>query len=182
MKRKIIVISFLAAVMLAGCSGESSTTKEVTPKKSETQNIKELVQDYSTGKIKDESASITSQKLIVTKNDDSKLTYDLPEDEFFVSIAPYIKKTHPCSDHSLTGCQGELVDEEFDVYIEDTESNVIMDKKVTTQSNGFIDLWLPRDKKYHITIAQDGKKAESEFSTFESDGTCITTIQLKENI
>jgi hypothetical protein len=79
----------------------------------------------------------------------------------------------------LTGCQGELGEREFDVYIEDMEGNVILDEALTSQTNGFIDLWLPRDKTYNITITYDGKKVESEFSTFESDGTCITTMQLK---
>lgn len=71
-----------------------------------------------------------------------------------------------------------MVDKEFDVYIEDTEGNVIVDDKMKSLANGFIDLWLPRDKKYHITITSDGKKVESELSTFENDGTCITTMQL----
>lgn len=71
-----------------------------------------------------------------------------------------------------------MVDEEFDVYIEDTDGNVIIDKTMTSQANGFIDLWLPRDKKYLVKISNDGNVVESELSTFESDGTCITTMQL----
>jgi hypothetical protein len=78
----------------------------------------------------------------------------------------------------LTGCQGELVEEEFDVYIEDTEGNVILEEKMKSQTNGFFDLWLPRDKTYQIKIKHDGKVSESEISTFENDGTCITTMQL----
>jgi hypothetical protein len=78
----------------------------------------------------------------------------------------------------LTGCQGELVEEEFDIFIEDIEGNVILDEKVTSQTNGFFDLWLPRDKTYRIKIEHDGKVSESEISTFEDDGTCITTMQL----
>ena len=39
--------------------------------------------------------------------------------------------------HSLTGCQGELVEEEFDVFIEDTEGNVILEEKVKSQANDF---------------------------------------------
>lgn len=78
----------------------------------------------------------------------------------------------------MTGCQGELVEEEFDVLIEDEDGNVILDEKVTSQANGFIDLWLPRDKTYQVTIKQEGKAAELEFSTFEGDDTCITTMQL----
>ena len=79
----------------------------------------------------------------------------------------------------MTGCQGEMVEEEFEVYIEDTEGNLILDETLKSQSNGFIDLWLPRDKTYHITIAHDGQTAKSEISTFEGDDTCITTMQLK---
>ncbi len=79
----------------------------------------------------------------------------------------------------MTGCQGELSEKEFDVYIEDMERNVTLDETLKSQSNGFIDLWLPRDKTYRITITHDGKRVESEVSTFESDGTCITTMQLK---
>src|SRR5699024_2081533 len=98
--------------------------------------------------------------------------------EFFVSIAPFIKETHPCEIHSLTGCQGEMVNEEFDVYLEDVEGNVVLDETIQTEANGFIDLWVPRDETYRITITYDGKTAEEEFSTFENDKTCITTMQL----
>jgi len=78
----------------------------------------------------------------------------------------------------LTGCQGELADKEFDVYIEDTEGNVILNEKVKSQANGFFDLWLPRDETYQIKIKYDGKTSESEILTFENEGTCITTMQL----
>ncbi len=70
------------------------------------------------------------------------------------------------------------MNEEFYVYIEDTEGNVILDETLTSQSNGFIDLWLPREKTYRVTIEHDGKMVESELSTFEGDNTCITTMQL----
>jgi len=78
----------------------------------------------------------------------------------------------------LTGCQGELVEEEFDVLIEDEDGNVILDEKVTSQANGFIDLWLPRDRTYQVTINKEGKVAEQKLSTFKGDDTCITTMQL----
>ncbi|AZU60523.1 hypothetical protein CHR53_04170 [Neobacillus mesonae] len=78
----------------------------------------------------------------------------------------------------MTGCQGELANKEFKLYIEDKEGNVIRDEKVKAPSNGFIDLWLPRDKSYQVKIEYDGKKAESDISTFKDDPTCITTMQL----
>lgn len=147
----------------------------------DSQDIKQLVNDYSTRTLEAESASITPQQLIVTGTDAKKLTYELPEDEFFLSIAPYVDTTHPCAIHSLSGCQGEMVNEEFDVHIVDKDGNTIVDKTMKSQSNGFIDLWLPRDTTYSVTIEHNGKIAESEISTFESDDTCISTMQLKGN-
>lgn len=73
---------------------------------------------------------------------------------------------------------GEMVSEQFDVYIEDTEGNVLVDDTLKTEANGFIDLWLPRQQSFQIKIEHQGKTVESEFSTFENDGTCITTMQL----
>lgn len=78
----------------------------------------------------------------------------------------------------MAGCQGELSEEEFYVHIEDIDGNVLVDDTLKSQANGFIDFWLPRDKTYNITIKYDEKMVESQFSTFENDGTCITTFQL----
>ncbi len=103
-KGLLVVMGLLLILIVAACSGN-------TPNKKEAQDIKKMVQDYSVeGNSDDMSASITSDELIVTDSNNKETTYDLPEDEFFVSIAPFINTTHPCTNHSLTGCQGELVD------------------------------------------------------------------------
>ena len=177
MNKKILVAIGFALVVLVGYLFTVNDSN-MTQKDNGSKDIKDLVHDYSIGSVEDQSASITSHELIVTDQDGSQQSYALPEDEFFVSIAPYMEQTHPCAIHSLTGCQGELVNEEFDVYIEDLEGNVIVDEKINSESNGFIDLWLPRDKTYRITIANDGKEVKSEISSFENDNTCITTLQL----
>src|SRR5690606_31878820 len=122
--------------------------------------------------------SIHSHQLIVT-NDSKRTVYDLPEDEFFVSIAPFVDTTHPCAIHSLTGCQGEMADEEFEITIEDQEGRRILDQqKVRTMENGFIDLWLPRNRVYEVTIRQGDRTSQAQISTFKNDNTCITTMQL----
>jgi hypothetical protein len=71
-----------------------------------------------------------------------------------------------------------MVNEEFEVYIEEEDGSVILDETLTAPANGFIDLWLPRDRTLQITITHGDKSAESELSTFEGDDTCITTMQL----
>lgn len=177
MEIKTLATILFAVVFLVACNGENASEGSETII-GETEDIKSLVQDYSLKNLEAESASISSEKLTVTKNDGSEIIYDLPNDEFFVSIAPYINETHPCEIHNLTGCQGELVNESFDVYIEDSKGNVVIDDTLQTEANGFIDLWLPRDETYKILIEHEGKQVESEISTFINDGTCITTMKL----
>lgn len=170
-KGLLIAFGILLSLTLVACNEANESVEE------EIGDIKEKVHEYSVGSFGDVTASITSHELIVTDNG-KETSFDLPEDEFFVSIAPFVEYTHECAVHSLTGCQGELVEKDFDVYIEDEEGNVVMDETITSLENGFIDLWLPRDKKLQVKIEHDGKTVESEISTFEGDNTCITTMQL----
>lgn len=91
MKFKILGIAFLAAGLLTACGGGEESTE---PEKQQ-ENIKELVSDYSTGKNKDHNASITSHELTVADSEGDKQVYDISEEDFFVSIAPYENQTHP---------------------------------------------------------------------------------------
>ena len=90
MKLKSFIVITLASIFLVACGANEDAFEE-----NEGKNIKELVNDYSLRNIKDQSASITSHELIATDDNGNKATYDLPKDEFFVSIAPYIEETHP---------------------------------------------------------------------------------------
>lgn len=173
MRIKTTVILALISIFFVACSSGNDEIKNV-----DTTDIKELVHDYTVGNVDAASASITSTELVVTDENQNETTYDLPDDEFFVSIAPFISETHPCEIHSLTGCQGELVNKDVEVQIENSSGEVILDEMKQTEANGFVDLWLPRDDTFNVTITQDGKKTTSEISTFDGDNTCITTMQL----
>src|SRR5699024_5895321 len=98
-KEGLLSVVGLLLIIIFGACGES----ERTSNENETQDIKKVVQEYSIGDTDDVSASITSDELIVTDSDNKETTYNLPEDEFFVSIAPFVETTHPCTNHSLTG-------------------------------------------------------------------------------
>ncbi|AIW40971.1 CueP family metal-binding protein [Paenibacillus polymyxa] len=175
-------ITLLATGLVAIAIGAYLIAGNAQREEADTQgasNIKQLVHDFSTRKATAQSASITSSQLSVSEDGKTTKTYALPDNEFFLSIAPYMEQTHPCATHSLTGCQGEMKDEEFSVTIHDSTGNSVMNKTlVKSQSNGFIDLWLPRDKTYSVTVEHEGKSAKSQISTFETDDTCITTMQL----
>lgn len=91
MKIRLVLAASLISIALAGCGQADSKDDAALI----TDNIKTLVNDYSAGNIKGGSASITSEQLMVKETDGEELAYDLPKDEFFVSIAPYANETHP---------------------------------------------------------------------------------------
>lgn len=169
----LVVVIVLGTYLIAINTGREEAGTENAP------NVRKLVHDISTGKEMPLSASIDAKQLIVTDQDNHTKSYDLPTDEFFLSIAPYVQQTHPCEIHSLTGCQGELINEEFLVTVHDSEGNTYMkESAMKSGANGFMDMWLPRDRTYLIRVVHDGKVAEAQLSTYDNDNTCITTMQL----
>jgi len=104
---------------------------------------------------------------------------DIPEDKFYLSFAPYIDNTHTCGTHNLVTCRGELKNESFNVLIEDSNGNIIVDQVMTSFDSGFIGIWLPDDMDLSITVSQDGLEATKSISTYEYSDTCLTTLQLQ---
>jgi hypothetical protein len=94
MKAKIFLQILFMSAVLVGC-GQADSNNEATSKGTEVTNIKEVVSEYSSNKTTNDTASITSQELIIEKSDGNELAYDLSEEDFFVSIAPYVNETHP---------------------------------------------------------------------------------------
>lgn len=125
-------------------------------------------------------ASVRPDELVLTDSAGTKDAIPMPENEFYVAIAPYIDTTHECYFHSLTTCTAELQGESVDVVVTDTVTGqVLIDGAMTTFDNGFVGLWLPRDLQAEITIKYDGLSATSALSTQATDdATCITTMQL----
>ncbi|CEG29024.1 hypothetical protein BN1002_03954 [Bacillus sp. B-jedd] len=99
MKLRLLLIALLAVVGLAACSGETAKQEngqgENVAKQNGDVNIKEMVNGYSTRALTAKSASITSDELIVTAENGKEEVYSLADEEFFVSIAPYVNTTHP---------------------------------------------------------------------------------------
>ena len=56
---------------------------------------------------KDLVASVRPDVLLLS-DDSSEVTLPMPDDAFYVSVAPYVAQTHACTFHSLTTCQGEM--------------------------------------------------------------------------
>ncbi|AHK18539.1 copper-binding periplasmic metallochaperone CueP [Yersinia similis] len=124
------------------------------------------------------SASVTSAELMLSDGQ-QKSVYPLG-DKFYLSFAPYINQTHPCFNHSLSGCRGELANTPFEVKITDNSGNVIMHQQVTSYQNGFIGVWLPRNIEGTLEVSYQGLTAVSPFATGAESQTCLTTLQLQK--
>lgn len=163
--KKIFVLMLIITVFAAGCGADEA-------------NIKELISFYSGNLNSNQIVWVTSNELIVDSGKGESF-YKLPEYEFFVSIAPYINTTHPWTNHSLTGCKGEMKYEDFDILIVDNQNNEeVVKGKFNAGNNGFIDLWLPRNREFILKINHEKGSIETAISTFENSPTCLTDLKL----
>ena len=122
-------------------------------------------------------ASIRPDELVFSDGQ-QELAMDMPQDRFYLSVAPYVDQTHECFYHSLTTCQGELTDQDLDVRVVDEAGEVLLEEKITTFDNGFVGLWLPRDVQGTIEVSFDGRTGATAFATTDEGATCLTTLQL----
>ncbi|MCD1285114.1 hypothetical protein CV023_04540 [Brevibacterium sp. CCUG 69071] len=146
-------------------------------------NAQEIIKRLDTTKVADRSseliASIESDQLVLTDDQNNQTTLPMPEDEFYVSIAPYRGQTHECYFHSLTTCRGELANTDVDVtVVEATSGKTILDETLTTYDNGFVGLWLPRGIDATLTVSTGDRIAKQDISTRIDDPTCLTGLQL----
>jgi hypothetical protein len=123
-------------------------------------------------------ASVRPDELVLTDADGAERALDLPDDRFYLSVAPYVSTTHECFHHSLTTCKGELSDEKVQVTVTDDTGKVLVEKQTRTFDNGFVGLWLRRGTTGTIEVEYDGKQGRARFGTGEDDPTCLTTLQL----
>src|SRR5690606_11584381 len=75
----------------------------------------------------DLTASVRPEELIVSDGTE-ELAVALPEDEFYLSVAPYVDSSHECFFHSLTTCQGELTEADIEVTFTTTDGEVLLEE------------------------------------------------------
>ncbi|MDG4794067.1 CueP family metal-binding protein [Micromonospora sp. WMMD1082] len=125
----------------------------------------------------DLTASVRPQELVVSRGDE-KFSIGLPQDRFYLSVAPYMDRTHDCFYHSLTTCKGELTAQDVQVRIVDQNDRVLVDEVRTTFDNGFVGFWLPRGVAGTLRLSYDGKVGQTAISTGDDAPTCLTTLRL----
>ena len=117
--------------------------------------------------------------LVLTDDQERETQLPMPDDEVYISIAPYRDQTHDCYFHSLTTCVGELQNAEVTVKITDAAGEVLVDDTLTTFDNGFLGVWLPRDIDATLSVEHDGHTGTTAITTKGAEAaTCLTTLQL----
>ena len=126
----------------------------------------------------DLKASVRPDSLVISSGA-REFRLGIPTDRFYLSVAPYLSRTHDCFYHSLTTCAGELTGTEVGVKVGDGPSGrVLVDEKRTTFANGFVGIWLPRDIRGTLLVTSGGKVGETAIATDEHAPTCLTTVRL----
>jgi hypothetical protein len=117
-----------AVLALAGCASSPTVAEPAQPSAAESPILaaydlagldgREIVERLERTPVDawqpDLRASVRPGELLLSEvGSDEPTVVDLPDDEFYLSVAPYLEQTHDCYFHSLTTCRGELAGERF---------------------------------------------------------------------
>ena len=140
-------------------------------------NIVELIDSLENDNhTKEVLASISGDTLALSLEGQA-YSFDIPNDFFYISFAPYINSTHDCYTHSLTGCQGELTNKDMFISIYDGLGNLIEEKTMNTGDDGFIGLYLDRFENYQIHVSYQALNSQFLVDT-SLNQTCFTEERL----
>lgn len=178
--KRLVVAAALLTVALTGCTTEAKPllAKYGLDGMGTVEIVDHLDRLDSAERPTDLMASVRPGELVVSSGDD-EFSLEIPEDRFYLSVAPYTDQTHECFYHSLTTCKGELAAKDVQVQIVDAETGkVLVDQTRTTFDNGFVGFWLPRGIEGSLKVTHDGQVGEVDFATDEDAPTCVTTLRL----
>jgi hypothetical protein len=198
--KRLLAAAAIAVLLVTGCGGRSDdatatgpggTNPESTATGAESVLAKYHLNGMTTAQIIDRldrlpigerpidlTASVRPNALMISSGP-RQFELDLRQDLFYLSVAPYLNRTHDCFYHSLTTCVGELAGTDVIVKIVDgTDGRVLVDDKRTTFANGFVGFWLPRDIEATLRMTYGGKVGETTVRTDADAPTCLTTLRL----
>lgn len=200
--KRVFVASAMFVLLLAGCATESGEPAAPAPQSAGAagspvparaegllgrhglagKGTVQIIDELDRLAVKDRPADLTASVRpdhVVVSDGTQQVKLAIPDGRFYLSVAPYLSRTHTCFYHSLTTCRGELAGREIGVKIVDeTDGTVLVDETRTTFDNGFLGFWLPRGFEGSVRMTYDGRTGETKISTGEDAPTCLTTLQL----
>lgn len=190
-RRSLMVGAGLLPLVIAGCGTRGSESASVTGDQDLLQDqgfadadAHEIIDQLEALPLAERPldliATVTATSLQLQDDGGREAELPLPEDQFYLSVAPFVETTHECAFHSLTTCRGELRSRELTVSVVDSSSGETVEEGPrTTHDNGFLGLWLPRGLTAELSfILEDYTGAASISTQAEDDLTCLTSLQL----
>ena len=185
-KSLIAVVATVGALLLTACSSGTATSPDpnvLAAHQLDGLDGRELIERLDTLPVDERpdglTASVRPDAVLVSDDDGAEATVPLPKDEFYVSVAPYVDRTHDCFFHALTSCLGELRDEPVRVLATNRADGAVLTDRITrTYDNGFVGLWLPRGIEADVVVEYEGRTGRTTVGTGPDDPTCITTVDL----
>lgn len=193
--RRLAAVPVAVALLLAGCSSSGTPSSDAETGAPAAADASSLLRDFGldgmdTREVIDHldrlggderptdlMASIRTDEVVLSDGT-RETTLPMPADELYVSMAPYVDQTHDCFFHSLTTCQGELVNADVDILVRDDQGEVVLEETKTTYANGFVGVWLPRDLTGTVVLTVDGRSVEAPLGSTADSATCLTGLQL----
>jgi hypothetical protein len=168
----------VALVLSLGLAAAQGPVPAPTPAALEGLDAVQAVQLANAWKGADVTSFATTEAVHFAFPGGTEVVVPMPDDQVFVSVAPYLNRTHPCTTHYMSGCQGELVAAPVHVRALRPDGDVVLDEVIATGPNGFLDLWLPRGEAFLLDLTLDGYAVQGIVSTVDGAPTCITTMRL----
>jgi hypothetical protein len=100
-------------------------------------------------------------------------------DMFWLSVGPYQNNTHTCIDHNVLSCDAEFKGKNIMFHIKSQDSSFEMNGSGFTTSQGWLDLYLPKNQKYTAEFEVEGLKGSGILTTAADSPTCISTIRVE---
>lgn len=187
-RRRLLAGLVLTSLAVAGCStdsapgesGEDLLDAHGLQKRGARTLIEELEALPLADRPSDLLAAVLPDRLDLSDASGRQTSLSLSDEDFYVSVAPFVDTTHDCFHHSLTTCVGELQEQDLEVHVVAADGTVLVDEMRTTAPNGFLGLWLPRGQELALTLTRDGASASTQVTTTADSATCLTTMQLTD--
>lgn len=181
----------LAVLALSGCTatGQASTSPTTAAQELlaahglDGLDTRQVIERLDTMAVADRPsdllASVEPADLVLRDDRGRESRLPMPDDEVYISVAPFRDQTHECHFHSLTTCLGELVDTEVRLIVTTDYAEVLIDETRRTYDNGFVGIWVPRGVNATLTVESDGLRGSAPLSTTSPDDpTCVTGVRL----
>jgi hypothetical protein len=174
MKNKWLIvmgIGFVIFIVLLLLANDSSRNQDSLFDEDVRTVIYNLENNHYQGDIR---ASINHEEIKVIKNNQEYLI-DLPSDLFYIAFAPYINETHDCFNHNLTGCLGEIINQDIEVTVYNEDEDIIETKIMNTGQDGFIGLYLSSETNYRVNVQFNDMESSFITNLYQ---TCYTEVKL----